>query len=155
MFSIFKKSGIKKISDIEKLINKEGAEKAGQVIRTESDNGNLTCQIFLSDMLLLMIDTEKNPAVLKDISEQFVLHSTRAAMQGDGPTQYNLAKYLISMVSKDIKMGDGKLSETGFISLQKAKKFYTMAAEKGFKPAAESLNNLQELFEWAENQEFV
>lgn len=78
-----------------------------------------------------------------------------AANQGDSDTQYKLSKHLMNVASADIRAGGGRLSESGRDTLRDSKKYLLLAAEQGLEEAKESLSNLDELFEWAEAQEYV
>ena len=154
MFGLFGRK-IKSVADIQKLLKTEGPAKAGQVIRSEADKGNHICQIFLSQMYLGMMDQETNGVILSDLAKNFVRYSEMAAQQGDADTQYNLAKHLMNVASADIRAGEGKLSEFGRDALRDSKKYLLLAAEQGLENAKESLSNLDELFDWAESQEYV
>lgn len=154
MFGFFRKR-IKSVDDIDKLLKAEGAVKAGEMLRSEAEKGNLICQIFLSQMLLGTMDQENNPVILRDLTKKFVKYSEMAALQGDAGTQYNLGKHLLTVVSEDIRAGNGKLSEGGRDFLRDSKKYLSMAATQNLPEAMESLSNLQDLFDWAESQEYV
>ena len=154
MFGFFRKR-IKSADDIDKLLTAEGPVKAGEILRSEAEKGNLTCQIFLSEMLLGTMDKETNPAILRDLTKRFVKYAEMAALQGDAGTQYNLGKHLLTVVSEDIQAGNGKLSENGRDLLRDSKKYLSMAANQNLSEAMESLSNLQDLFNWAESQEYV
>ena len=154
MFGLFGRK-IKRVADIQKLLKAEGHAKAGQVLRSEADKGNHICQIFLSQMYLGMMDQETSNVILSDLTKNFVRYSEMAAQQGDAYTQYNLAKHLMNFASADIRAGDGKLSEFGRDTLRGSKKYLLLAAEQGLEDAKESLSNLDELFDWAEDQEYV
>lgn len=154
MFGLFGRK-IKGVADIQKLLKTEDHAKAGQVLRSEADKGNHICQIFLSQMYLGMMDQETNGVILSDLAKNFVRYSEMAAQQGDAGTQYNLAKHLMNVASADIRAGGGKLSESGRDTLRESKKYLLLAAEQGLEEAKESLSNLNELFDWAESQEYV
>jgi len=154
MFGLFGRK-IKSVADIQKLLKTEGPAKAGQVIRSEAAKGNHFCLIFLSQLYLGMMDQETNDVILSDLTKNFVRYSEMAAQQGDADTQYNLAKHLMNVASADIRAGEGKLSEFGRDALRDSKKYLLLAAEQGLENAKESLSNLDELFDWAESQEYV
>ena len=154
MFGLFGRK-IKSVADIQKLLKTEGHTKAGDVLRSEADKGNHICQIFLSQMYLGMMDQETSDVILSDLTKNFVRYSEMAAQQGDADTQYNLAKHLMNVASADIRAGEGKLSEFGRDALRDSKKYLLLAAEQGLENAKESLSNLDELFDWAESQEYV
>ena len=154
MFGFFRKR-IKSVDDIDKLLKAEGAVKAGEILRSEAEKGNLICQISLSHMFLAIMDQENNPVILRDSTKKFVKYSEMAALQGDAGTQYNLGKHLLTVVSEDIREGNGKLSEGGRDFLRDSKKYLSMAATQNLPEAMESLSNLQDLFDWAESQEYV
>ena len=101
------------------------------------------------------MDQETNDVILSDLTKNFVRYSEMAAQQGDADTQYNLAKHLMNVASADIRAGEGKLSEFGRDALRDSKKYLLLAAEQGLENAKESLSNLDELFDWAESQEYV
>lgn len=151
----FLRGKIRTIADIQRLLTTEDNAKAGQVLRSEANKGNHTCQIFLSQFYQDMMDRETNDMILKDLTGYFVRYSEMAANQGDAGTQYNLAKHLINVASADIRAGGGRLSESGRDTLRNSKKYLLLAAEQGLDNAKESLSNLDELFEWAEAQEYV
>ncbi|MDF4205201.1 hypothetical protein P2W50_01155 [Pseudomonas protegens] len=154
MFGFFR-GKIRTIADIQRLLTTEDNAKAGQVLRSEADKGNQTCQIFLSQFYQEMMDRETNDVILKDLTGYFVRYSEMAANQGDAGTQYNLAKHFMNVASADIRVGGGRLSESGRDTLRNSKKYLLLAAEQGLDDAKESLSNLDELFEWAEAQEYV
>lgn len=154
MFGLFSRK-IKSVADIQKLLKTDGPLKAGQVLRSEADKGNHICQIFLSQMYFGMMDQETNGVILSDLTKNFVRYSEMAAQQGDADTQYILAKHLMNVASADIRGSEGKLSEFGRDTLRDSKKYLLLAAEQGLENAKESLSNLDELFDWAESQEYV
>jgi TPR repeat protein len=154
MFGFFR-NRIKSVADIGRLLKAEDPVKAGEILRSEADKGNLICQISLSQLYLGMMDQENNPVVLRDLTKKFVNYSEMAALQGDASTQYNLAKHLLTVVTDDIRAGDGKMSEGGRDLLRESKKYLLMAAAQNLQEAMESLSSLNELFEWAESQEYV
>lgn len=156
MFGLFgRKIKIRSVDDIQKLLGAQDPAKAGRLLRAEADKGNLICQIFLSQMYLGMMDRETNNKTLLDLANKFVIYSELAANQGDAGTQYNLAKYYMNVASADIRAGGGKLSESGRDTLRDSKKYLVLAAEQGLDQAIESLSNLNELFDWAEAQEYI
>ncbi len=154
MFGLFGRK-IKSVADIQKLLKTEGHTKAGEVLRSEAEKGNHVCQIFLSQMYLGMMDRETNGVVLRDLTKRFVRYSEMAAQQGDADTQYNLAKHLINLASADIRDGGGKLSVFGRDALRDSKRYLLLASEQGVEAAKKALSNLDELFDWAESQEYV
>lgn len=154
MYGLFGRK-IKSVADIQKLLKTEGHTKAGDVLRSEADKGNHICQIFLSQMYLGIMDRENNGVLLRDLTRYFVKYSEMAAEQGDSGTQYNLAKHLMNVASADIRTGNGKLSESGRDTLLESKRYLILAAEQDLEDAKEVLSNLNELFDWAESQEYV
>jgi hypothetical protein len=151
----FSRRKIRSVADIQELLTTEDNAKAGQVLRSEADKGNHICQIFLSQFYQDMMDRETNDVILNDLTEYFVRYSEMAANQGDSDTQYKLSKHLMNVASADIRAGGGRLSESGRDTLRDSKKYLLLAAEQGLEEAKESLSNLDELFEWAEAQEYV
>jgi hypothetical protein len=151
----FSRRKIRSVADIQELLTTEDNAKAGQVLRSEADKGNHICQIFLSQFYQDMMDRETNDVILNDLTEYFVRYSEMAANQGDSDTQYKLSKHLMNVASADIRAGGGRLSESGRDTLRDSKKYLFLAAEQGLEEAKESLSNLDELFEWAEAQEYV
>lgn len=154
MFGFFRRK-IRSLADIQELLTTEDNAKAGQVLRSEADKGNHICQIFLSQFYQDMMNRETNDVILNDLTEYYVRYSEMAANQGDSDTQYKLSKHLMNVASADIRAGGGRLSESGRDTLRDSKKYLLLAAEQGLKEAKESLSNLDELFEWAEAQEYV
>lgn len=146
MFYFFKRT-IESTDDIEKLLNSDDPSKGGEILRNEADNESLTCQIFLAGMYLHMMNTEERPAIFQNISTQLIKCAVLASERGDVFSQCNLGKYYLTLVSKDIKEGAGKLSEHGCDNLRDAKKYLSMAASQKMPEAIESLSNLNELFD--------
>lgn len=152
MFDFFKRKTIPdRLSDIKTkhikaIIDREGAERAGKILRQAAVEGSTDCAAFLSAMLSAHVAPGEYDAAPKRILEEFLFYTEMAAKQGDASSQWNIAKYYASISMS----ADKTMSESGYENLKKAMVWYERSAAQGFKPALQSLSEIGEVFQWAE-----
>ena len=145
MFGWFKRKSESQISldirterDVERLIREHGPEKAGLALRKLAYDGNLVCQIALSQLMVASREKYKMEHVRNDC-ETF---TKMAAEQGDAGSQFNLAKLYTSAVDSSAD----RLDRNDYELIEQAKYWHRKAAAQGFRPAMESIKLLESAF---------
>lgn len=140
---------IRTTDDVVRLIKQQGAAAAGVTLRKLADEGNLICQMALSQIMLQMLDKEK---FAKNIPGHVHQHTqewkdceryTRlAAEQGDPASQFALGKLYFDAI--DIS-GD-VLRAADAERMGKSVRWNRKAAAQGHKPSIEQLQWFDEYF---------
>ena len=125
-------------ADIEKLIRDQGLDEGGRTMRKLARDGNLMCQIALSQFALMTLAKNEDEQLRQDC-ETF---TKLAAEQGDPSSQFNLAKLYYDAVDG----ADGYLYDHDFELIKKAKFWHRKAAAQGFQDSIEQLEELESAF---------
>lgn len=136
MFGFFneKVNEVKKASDIKGLIRTHGAQKAGEIMRESALNGNLICQIAMSQAGM-QIPVEKRT---KQMSDDVELFTKMAAEGGDVGSQFNLAL----MYTRKVNTSNDTWSDADLDYLRKAKHWHEKAAAQGFKQSIKCIKDI-------------
>ena len=140
MFGIFKKAkrepdALNTVDDLARLIRSLGAEPAGEKIKRAAREGNLNCQVFMSQAGLSIPQSSRTPHVQQETWEFTKL----AAESGDAGSQFNFAKLWIDRIDASAE----SWSEQEWSFIRTAKSWHRRAAAQGFKPSVDSLKNLE------------
>lgn len=130
-----KVTGIRSEADIERLIREQGMAVAGETLRRAALDGNLVCQVAMSQFALTML--EKHPAD-KELWNDCETFTKLAAEQGDPGSQFNLGKLYFDAVDGS----SGFLRARDHELIKKAKFWHRKAAAQGL---AESIAQVKEL----------
>ncbi|MBV5350020.1 hypothetical protein JZU71_02350 [bacterium] len=135
MFNFFRKkqdlnAKIEYTRDIKRLMDSLGLAKAGEIIRKQAHEGNVVCQIFLSQGSLHYGDGRDEE------------YTRMAAESGDPGSQYNLCLILI----KKLDSSKEYFNEDDILIIREVKHWYRRATEQGFRPADNSLRGFVEAF---------
>lgn len=125
-------------ADIERLMRDQGLDEGGRTMRKLAHEGNLMCQIALSQFALMMLAKHENEQLRQDC-ETF---TKLAAEQGDPSSQFNLAKIYFDAVDGS----DGYLYDHDFELIKKAKFWHRKAAAQGFQDSIKQLKELESAF---------
>lgn len=115
-------------------------------IHSGAKNGNLTCQIFLSQMELIGLTKYANdPSIshekITQMQTNFENYTKLAAEQDDVDSQFNLAKNYLMKVD----ISKGTLNEDDLTNLESAKYWYEKANFNGHENTEEIILTLNEL----------
>jgi TPR repeat protein len=132
------------VEDIGVLLSKD--QQNFRKILEGADNGNLQCQIFVSNWgLHLIMQNEEEASLpankLESVYKLFERFTKLAAEQGHSDSQYNLAKFYLLQwdVSK------GTINEEEFAAVKKAKYWYEQAQQNGYQDLEDTIANLSEV----------
>ena len=106
-------------------------------------NGNLDCQIFLSQITHQTLQDQADDPSL-DVAQTHKNHEryTRlAAEQGDAESQFKLAQYYLKMVD----MTKGTINEEEANMLKEARHWFKQAASNGRDNLSEIISSLEEI----------
>lgn len=131
--------------DIENFLKTETPTLAGEFIRKAAQAGSTDAALFLSTMLIRVIEMKGKNSVPQSVLDEYVIYTQLAAQKGEVTAQMNLAKHFVSISRNP----DGTMNAEGYESLKKAEHWYRKAAAAGFEPAMGSLNNMKSVFDWA------
>lgn len=136
MFGFFKAevNEVKKASDIKGLIRTHGPLKAGEIMRESALNGNLICQIAMSQAGL-QIPEEKRT---KQMNDDLELFTKMAAEGGDLGSQFNLAL----IYTRRVDTSNDTWSDVDLDYLRKAKYWHEKAAAQGFKQSIKCIKDI-------------
>lgn len=136
VFGIFGKNApsntpLESLDDVMRYVKAHGAGRAGERIRKEALEGNLSCQLFLSQASLHYGDHENAE-----------LFTRLAAEAGDAGAQFNLALILIKLVNAQ----SDYLSQHDIDLIQQSMMWHKRAADQGVSAAKQSLEQLTAAF---------
>lgn len=152
MFGLFKKApyppnlaDIKK-EHILKIVEIEGSQKAGEIVRKGAQQGSLDCALFMSTLLSQHITPTNGKAVSPNILEEYRYYTELAAEKGDVLSQANMGLYY-----SRLSMDENKhMNEDGYRNLLKSKYWHERAAQQGLESSVKTLNNMESVYSWAE-----
>lgn len=135
MFGFFGKkpnpsSSIEDLNDLKRLMESLGMAKAGEIIRKQAQEGNVVCQVFLSQGALQynLPDAE--------------IYTRMAAESGDVLSQKNLALILIRKLDSSTEYH----TEADIAIIREVKHWYRKAAAQGDREAHETLQDYVDAF---------
>lgn len=128
--------------DIVKFV-KEDKQNIAKV-HEAATNGNLDCQLFISHVSFQSLQRhESNPFIddetLTQTHKNLEQYTRLAAEQGDIDSQYNLAKYYLTMVD----MSKGHIDEEEASILKEARRWYKKAHANGHSDLSEIISSLE------------
>lgn len=150
MFGFFRTKAIP--SDLSQLrtehialvIERDGPQKAGQVLRSAAEAGSVDAAVALSTLINQGVEKGGEMATPAMV-EEFVYYTEMAAKAGDNGSQFNLARYYV----KASRMDEGSVSPEGYECLKKSEYWHRKAADDGFSPSVEALKRLAPVYKWA------
>ncbi len=121
------------------IFAKKDVEKNGSIIREAANNGNLSCQMFMSQIAL---GGFMNTSDIR-FEEDFLHYTELAAKQGDMNSQYNLAQYYIKKAG-NISAGS-VISDEQMSMFKKALFWYKEAASNGWEEKENIIETLSSI----------
>lgn len=136
-------SGKPKIESIEDLerFQKANPELFLELVPEYAEAGNSLCQVFLAQGTAFHMNRTDDPDELAKLRKSYLHFGTMAAESGNLEEQFNLSLFY----SNQVDIEDGYVDDEDIENFRKAAYWMRKAADAGFKPAMDCVDNIESI----------